>query len=153
MKPPEALCQLEGLSCMGCCTRDSVREREVTENQLIINTKRFKLIKDPEQFSKDSGPDVDKKSDMCKTLIKEGNKVYCPAHPMSPYTKGKDMRHYCWKNYWCPTMKQYLKMDDETKIEFVKFIESKKLDWYTYSRLIDQGKLLNEFIKESKNQH
>jgi len=147
MKPPEYLCQLNGLSCMGCCTSEKVMGRKVVEAQLIINTKRFKLVKDPDKFSKEAGEDVDKKSDICKSLIKEGNKVFCPAHPLSPYTKGKDMRHYCYRNYWCPTMRKYLKMNDKTKLEFVKFIEGKKLDWYAYSKGMDEDKLLKEFLK------
>jgi hypothetical protein len=145
---PEYLCQLGNLSCMGCCTETKVQSRKITESQLIINTERFNLIKDPEEFSKDSGPNVDKKSSMCKTLIKEGDKVFCPAHPMSKYTGGKDMRHFCWKDYWCPTMKRYLKMDEKTKEDFVKFIKSKELDWYSYSVGMDSGNLFREF--ESK---
>lgn len=149
--PPEALCQLEGLSCMACCTSERVMGRRDTEQQLIISTKRFKLVKDPDKFSKEAGPDVDEKSDLCKSLIKEGDKVFCPAHPMSPYTKGKDMRHFCWKNYWCPTMKVYQKWNDETKLKFVKFIQSKKFDWYNYSKEIDSGKLLEEFTNLNQN--
>jgi hypothetical protein len=150
MKTPEALCQLGNLSCMGCCTSIRVRDKKVTETNLIINTKRFKLVKDPDKFSKESGYDVEPKSDMCKTLIKEGNKVFCPAHPMSPYTKGKDMRHFCDKKYWCPTMKRYLKWDNEIKEDFIKFIKSKKLDWYAYSKGMDNDSFLIEFIEQLK---
>jgi hypothetical protein len=146
-KLPEALCQLGNLSCMGCCTSISVRSKKIVENQLIINTKRFKLIKDPEQFTIDSGPDVDQKSDICKSLIREKDKIFCPAHPMSPYTKGEDLRHYCWKGYWCPTMKKYMKWSDEKKLKFIKFIKSKNLDWHSYSQGMDTGSLYEEFSK------
>ena len=140
------LCQLPGLSCMGCCTKYAVKGRAAIERQLIRDTQRFKKTKDPHQFSFDSGPEVAKGSEICKTLIKEGNNVFCPAHPKSAYTQGIDMREFCCKGYWCQTMKAFKTWKRERQEAMIAFVRSKNYDWYTYSVANDTGASLKEFL-------
>ncbi len=146
------LCQLPGLSCMGCCTAYKVQGRKATEKQLEINTKRFRRTKDPHQFSLDSGPTVARGSEICKTLIREGNTVFCPAHPKISHTKGKDMREFCCKGHWCVTMKAFRTWKKERQEAMIRFVLSQGHDWYSYSVANDTGKSLEEFLEyEMKN--
>ena len=146
------LCQLPGLSCMGCCTAPKVKNKNIIENQLKKNTERFRKTKDPHKFALDSGEDVASGSKICKTLIKEGDKVFCPSHPLSPYTKGKDMREYCIKDYWCATMKEFRTWPEERQKKMIEWIKTKNYNWHSYSLANDTGKSIKEFIEyEKKN--
>jgi len=150
--PELVLCQVPGLSCMGCCTAYKVRSRVLTEKQLEINTARFKQTKDPHRFSYESGPLVAEGSEICKTLIKEGNKIFCPAHPKSPYTNGKDMREFCIKEHWCPSMKTFLKWDKERQKAVIAFVQEQGHDWYSYSIANDTGKTIKDFLHHEKEE-
>ena len=146
------LCQIPGLSCMGCCTAYKVRSRALTEKQLEENTKRFRATKDPHRFSYESGPLVAERSEICKTLIREGNKIFCPAHPKGPYTNGTDMREFCLKGYLCPSMKAFLKWDTERQKALIAFVQKQGHDWYSYSIANDTGKTIKDFLRYEKEE-
>lgn len=137
------LCQLEHLSCFGCCGRDWTSKRDVLV-QIGKNTELYKHMS-REEFSK-RGEEYLSSCGGCKSLIKKDDRIICGLHPMQ--NKGVDYRDkVCEKNYMCNTFKAFLTWDKSKQGKFVKFIRDKKLNNWTYSMGMDSDKFLKEFEK------
>lgn len=135
------LCQLEHLSCFGCCGHDWKEKKEVL-TQISENTKKFEelpieiFIKESENNLSDSGG--------CKSLVYKNGKIVCALHPLQ--NKGKDLRDMnCKKEYLCETFKQFLTWDKKKQKKFIDFILDKEIDHYEYSMGMDSDEFLKEF--------
>ena len=140
------LCQLGNASCFGCCGRDYKSKRKVKES-LDENTWEYKQYKDKKEFA--NRAIYLKESGVCANLIIRNEKVICPLHP--GLNNGKDYRDpLCEKDYFCETMKWFMKLDKKIQNKFIKFLKNKNPDWYEYSIKIDNGKFMKEFLENDK---
>lgn len=143
-----SVCRIGKLTCMGCCGHDYTTRKEVQQG-IRRNTNSLKKIKTKSiQSIRDWRDRSDKlrASGLCYNVIFFGkNNPGCPLHPK--LNKGKDLReNHCEIEHLCRTAEHYNRWDEETRKEFIRFIKSKKLDWWTFSIGMDEGDLLKEFL-------
>lgn len=135
------MCQLEHLSCFGCCGNSWTTKREVLV-QIRKNTDVYKHMS-REEFSK-RGERYLAPCGGCKSLINKDGRVICGLHPMQ--NNGREYRDkVCDRNYMCKTFKAFKTWDRKKQEKFVKFILGKNLTNWAYSRGMDSDKLLKEF--------
>ncbi len=141
------LCQLEHLSCFGCCGHDWKSKKEVLE-QIMRNTKRWEEAREKgavDRFIKESEDHLSR-SGGCKSLVFKDGRIVCALHPLQ--NKGKDLRDKnCNKNYLCETFKRFKTWNRTKQKKFVDFIMGKDMDNYEYSIGMDSGEFLKEFEK------
>lgn len=146
------LCQLPelGISCWGCCGH-SFSSKDDVSRSLKKNTVEYEKSVDKVKWANRS--EYLRKSGICRNLIKKGDEIFCPLHPLR--NDGQDLRtkHIghskidCDMNYLCKTFYEFNVMDEETQKKFILFIKSKNPDWYTFSIKIDDGSYLKDFLE------
>jgi len=146
------LCQLNG-GCMGCCGHD-FESKEKIKQAVFKNNLEFKHAnpKTEEEFVqfRDRRPNMDLRNGVCRNLIEEKGCFLCPLHPARH--QGKDLRiGHCDTNYLCNAAKAFETWDEEKKKKFLDFISCKKLDNVSYSILMDNNSLLQEFTEQERN--
>ena len=142
----ENLCQLEGMSCFGCCGNSYKSVKEIKED-IKQNTAEFKECVSLEDFRDRSGKWDLRESGVCRNVIENEGKIFCPLHPKCCGTELRE--DHCEPEYLCKTFKAFQNWKDKKKQEFITFIKSKKLDSYRYSILMDANKLLDEFNEKT----
>jgi|TARA_Y100000310_G_scaffold91835_2_gene89339 oligoribonuclease (3'-5' exoribonuclease) len=142
------LCQIEGLSCFGCCGNDYSHKKKLMRD-IRKNTFEFKKINSVSSFmtrTTDLRP-----SGICANVVFKDGKFFCPGHPT--LHSGRDYREIdpdCErdKDDGCKAYILFQKWNKEKQKQFLDFIKSKKLDSYTYSIKMDNDYLLKEFEKK-----
>lgn len=135
------LCQLNG-GCMGCCGHDFESKQKI-EEAIKKNTLEFNQLKEELIKFRDRTHPSDLRSGVCRNLIQENGKIFCPLHPALNKT---DLREkHCDINYFCKTAKEFEKWDQKKQEAFIRFIKKKNLDNITYSIKMDDNTLLKEF--------
>jgi hypothetical protein len=134
---------------MGCCGRDFPGKGKI-EEAIKKNTAEFYELnpKTEEELLafRDRRPASDLRNGVCRNLIEDKEKLFCPLHPKR--NNGKDLRKgHCDVDYFCKTAKIFMTWSEEKQQKFVKFIEDKKLDNINYSIMMDRNRLLEEFTK------
>lgn len=138
------------LTCFGCCAKGMKDKKEVIES-LLLNTKEFKDMKDVKKFM-DRCVGNTRGSGVCVNLVFLAKKrIGCPGHPL--LNNSRDFRRnlkgtYCNPDYLCDTAERFNELDSETQKRFIKFLKSKKLDWFSYSKGIDDNSLMKEFLSQ-----
>ncbi len=138
-----------GLTCFGCCAKDML-DKESVVRSLLLNTKEFKEIKDKATFIDRGLGFGTRDSGVCVNLVYlTKNKIGCPRHPKQ--NNGKDLRMemknvYCNPDYMCDAARRFNEWDSETQKRFIEFLKSRKLDWYSYSKGMDDNSFLKEFL-------
>jgi hypothetical protein len=136
------------ITCFGCCAKRML-DREAVLNSLLLNTKEFKEIKNTKTFM-DRNAGCTRDSGVCVNLIfLAKSRIGCPGHPK--LNKGKDLRiglrtTYCNPDYMCDAASRFNQWDSETQKKFIEFLKSRKLDWYSYSKGMDNNSFLKEFL-------
>ena len=142
------LCQLPGLSCIGCCGH-SFRDKLSIAKDIEKNTLEFRKQTNQKEFMNRSKGIHS--SGICKNIIydTEQDKVHCPLHPEQ--NKGKEIRHdhpECDILHVCKTAFLFDLWDNSTKTRFLNFLKKKRkrgMCWHKYSiKMVDES-LLNEF--------
>ncbi len=139
------LCQLNNVSCFGCCGNDFADKKEVMSG-ILTNSKDFSecektlegLLKfrDRERLLHDCG--------ICYNLVFSYGKIVCPLHPQ--LNQDHDLRiHHCDTDFACPSFNRFADWPDKQREEFIIFLDTKQLDHYDYSIGIITGKLMLEF--------
>jgi len=136
---------------MGCCGHDFISKQKIEEaikkNNLEFNQLNPKTEEELIQF-RDRAYSMNLRNGVCRNLIKEKGKVFCPLHPV---LNNKELRRgHCDINYFCKTAKEFEKWSEKKQRDFVKFIENKKSDNITYSMKMDDSSLLEEFSKQNE---
>lgn len=135
------LCQLEGLSCYGCCGHTWGSHQSINA-QLRENTRIFGILTRSEFRSRSET--VLSQCGACKALVIKDNAIVCGLHPLQ--NDGVDWRDKnCEKEFLCDTFKKFLCWPKERQEMFLDFIVCKKLSHHSYSMGMDSGKLLEEF--------
>ena len=142
----ENLCQLEGMSCFGCCG-NSYKSVEEIKKDIQQNTLEFSKCISLEDFRDRSGKWDLCKSGVCKNVVEKDSKIFCPLHPKFCGTELR--KDHCEEDYLCKTFKSFLEWDEKKKKAFIAFVKSKNLDSYRYSILMDSNKLLEEFNEKT----
>jgi hypothetical protein len=154
------------LSCWGCCGQDFASKKDV-EKDILQNTFDFeeefgkgKTLSQLEQFRDRFDKHHVSPSGLCFNLVRFSNGcLACPLHNRinelvdKKEFKGpkKDLReNHCDVNYECDTFKQWKHWTDEKKVQFLKFIEEKKMSHYQYSVLNGEDKMVEYFEKAIK---
>jgi len=132
---------------MGCCGH-SFRSKEKIKEAVDENTKEFDSLnpQTEEKFLlfRDRRQKMDLRDGVCRNLVEEKGCFLCPLHPARH--EGKDLRvGHCDTNYLCKTAKKFELWDEDQKMKFLNFIESKKMDNIAYSMKMDDNSLLHEF--------
>ena len=138
---------------MGCCGHD-FESKEKIKQAVFKNNLEFKHAnpKTEEEFVqfRDRRPNMDLRNGVCRNLIEEKGCFLCPLHPARH--QGKDLRiGHCDTNYLCNAAKAFETWDEEKKKKFLDFISCKKLDNVSYSILMDNNSLLQEFTEQERN--
>jgi hypothetical protein len=141
------VCQLPGLSCVGCCGRDFGTRAELTE-AIRKNTQQYRRYKNKRKFMertrflRDCG--------ICANVIFfEDGRVGCPLHPE---LNGKDIREgHCDTDHLCIAARRFPAWSRKKQRDFIEFVKGRKMDWYQYSLLMDSDKLVEEFEARSAN--
>lgn len=136
------VCQIDNLTCFGCCGHHYTTEEDIRE-AIHKNTKEFEEWKGTitefvtrSKFIRNCG--------VCFGVIEQDGKVFCPAHPN--LNNGIDLRaNECDTSYLCKAAFAFKNWDKETQNKFKTFIKSKNLDWYSFSIGMDNDTLLKEF--------
>jgi len=145
------VCQIDGLTCFGCCGNSYTTKEEILET-IRKNTGQY------DEFVKSGKPLKEwltrsrhtRACGICFNVIEKKGKVFCPGHPI--LNDGEDLRDgYCDIHYLCKTAYWFKKWDSNRKLLFIKFIKSKNLTWYSFSRGMDNDSLLQEFYDENNN--
>ena len=137
------LCQLPRLGCFGCCGRKFGSKAEM-EKALEQNGIELKGHTDLKKYRDRVDSDDLHHSGLCKNLIREGDRIYCPLHPLR--NNGEDLRiDHCDINYLCLTAKKFNSWEPDKQKRYLDFIHRKNLDWYEYSIKTDNGEFLKEF--------
>ena len=127
---------------MGCCGHDFLSKEKIKE-AVTRNTHELHCFKDLVKF-RDRAFKDDLRFGVCRNLIEKNGKMFCPLHPA---LNKKDLREgHCSVDHLCKTAMEFEKWDEKKKEKFLDFIESKKLDNLDYSMMMDEGKLLKEFL-------
>lgn len=141
----KTLCQLMNHGCFGCCGNNFEGKIEVYSG-IKENTNELKKINNLSKFKSRLKKNEVKECGVCANLILKGKRMLCPLHPMQ--NNGEDIREgHCDINHLCKTAFHFKKWDTKTKNKFVRFVKSKKHDWYDFSINADNGKMLDEFLK------
>lgn len=145
------LCRYKS-GCFGCCGTEFQKKEENALIEIRVNTKELKDYKQTREelvkFRERHGPLFEKKGkpkNMCRNIVQLKDNTYgCSLHPAQH--KGDDIRdNYCYKEYLCPTFKNFIKWEKKKQDDFVKFLDAKDLDVYDYSYGMDSGKIKKEF--------
>lgn len=129
---------------MGCCGH-SYKNRKEIEEGIRKNTLNFKHADDKLKWGRKDSEYI-RSCGVCHNIIKIGDEVFCPLHPER--NSGDDLRDIpCDKEYMCRTFYMFNQWDEKKQKQFILFIKSKKLDWFTYSIGMDNGTFLNQFEK------
>ena len=137
------------LSCFGCCGQDYGSKEQILR-RILRNTKELKRYKDLIEF-RDRVQEVSACGLCTNVVFKDEKKsgAHCPLHPN--LNKGKDLREgYCQIDHLCKSAQKFKEWDKDLQKKFLKFMEKKVkegMDWYDYSRAMDNDKLLKEFLK------
>jgi len=143
------LCQLKnlGLSCFGCCGNSYSNKKKLL-NDIKKNTLEFENKKNITKFMtrtkelRDSG--------ICANMIFKNDKFYCPGHKSLHNKDYRNLDKDCHRDFLCKTFNFFQHWDKAKQKQFLGLIKEKKLDSYTYSIKMDNGKLLEEFEKKVK---
>ena len=132
---------------MGCCGHTFPSVKKV-QRAVEKNTEEFLAAapKTKEEFLqfRDRRRPMDLRHGVCRNAVSLHGCVLCPLHPARH--DGDDLRQgHCDINYFCATAKKFARWTKERQDAFMRFITDKKLDTFTYSLLMDKGKLLWEF--------
>lgn len=147
-----SLCQVAGLSCMGCCGHGFKGKKEVAEGiekntlEYMDHQDRGVGLREWMNRSKEL-----RNSGVCRNLVYdvEKDRILCPLHP--EVNNGEDFRvdhHYCDILHVCKTAFFFELWDDKMKNDFIRFIRSKRkkgMSWYEYSMGMNDDSLLAEF--------
>ena len=145
---PSNLCQLNGLSCMGCCGHSFKSKLDVAKD-IEKNTKEFGRHDCKVKFmNRSQGL---RSSGICHNLIYDVKEdtVHCPLHPKR--NRGKELRHNhltCDILHVCKTAFLFELWDENTKKKFISFLGKKKrkgMCWHDYSMKMVKDELLDEF--------
>lgn len=149
---PTSLCHIDGLSCFGCCGHDFTSRKEVAQGILLNTLTYIKHTKEklPVKNFRERSQHL-RFSGICYNLVyldfekNRKNKIIgCPLHPTR--NKGKDLReNYCEIDHLCKSAFIFNNYSSKKKKEFINFLKNKKLDWYTYSLMMDNNELIEEF--------
>lgn len=163
------LCRLpNGLICIGCCGFDFAKDLSSKESfvkAIVKSTGEYSSFSDILKFKGRYNYDDLHSCGLCRQLILkeipiidgdliEGLKklkylrITCPLHPCEnlgiEYRKGE-----CDLSFMCETQKMFLKEWGEwTRKRFLKFVESKDMDWFTYSKKMHDNSLVKEFFEK-----
>ena len=137
------LCQLPGLSCVGCCGRDFGTKKEVAD-AIRQNTREYLKHKDKKSFMNRS--EYLRDCGICRNVIElPGGKLGCPLHPA---LNGRDLREgHCDVQHLCKAALFFNQWAKNKQRAFLDFVAKKNLDWYDYSVKMDNNELLHEFEK------
>ncbi|MBW3013114.1 hypothetical protein KY340_02815 [Candidatus Woesearchaeota archaeon] len=144
-----SLCQLDDLSCFGCCGYDYSTPREVREG-IEKNTLEYQNCKTHKEFANRPRAGQRRWCGVCRNVVfirdKKGIlRAGCPLHPK--LNRGKEMRKKqdCLINYLCKTAVSFDGWNKKKQERFLKFLRTKKLDIINYSLGMDSDKWLKEF--------
>lgn len=156
------LCRLNnGLICIGCCGFDFAKDLSDKNNfiqALKKNTKEYQNSSDILNFKSLYHAEDLHKCGLCRNLVlnfKDVNNnlnsekhifITCPLHPAE--NEGKDLRTgECDSAFMCETQRLFHNdWGDYMKNKFIDFILLKDLDWFEYSKKMQDSSLLNEFL-------
>jgi len=155
------LCRLpNGKRCMGCCgldfAKDTTNKRPFIEG-MVQSRDELKQYKDKWDYKRRVRPEDLYPCGQCKQLVVEEDGTVdelvkkkhvcftCPLHPAQ--NNGKEMRvGECDTDFMCESQHAWASWDESERDAFLKFIESKNLDWFEYSKQMNNNSLLNEFL-------
>lgn len=148
-KTHSSICVIGDLTCMGCCGRD-YKPRKELEDGIYKNTLEFKKIKDRPTFIKRKDAEYLRSCGVCRNIIftdETKTKVCCPVHPaFNEPGDTTDLREgHCEIEYLCKVSFLYDLWDKDKQKAFIKFIQKKNLDWYTFSIGMDNDSFVDEF--------
>ena len=140
------LCQING-GCMGCCGHDFLSKEKIKEavRKNVLEFEEYNP-KVKAQFMKfrDRARPSDLRDGVCRNLIEKRGQFFCPLHPS---LHKEDLREgHCDTEHLCRTAREFAKWGKRKQDQFIDFVESKHLDNIEYSMMMDNGKLLEEFI-------
>jgi hypothetical protein len=159
-------CQLKNLnlSCYGCC-RNGVSSKSQIKLDLKENNIDFKKYFLDKKMSVDNLKKFRNRysiketlsSGVCRNLVDfERGCVACPLHPFvnSIVDKSKtiapkeDLRvGFCDTKFECDTLKFWSTMNLVQRKQFIRFLESKKLNNHEYSMSNIDGNLIQEYFR------
>jgi len=129
---------------------------------MVQSTKEFVENKDPDLFKSRYSYDDLHDCGLCRHMILKNNSdskieinelterkhlnMTCPLHPFENH--GKEYRiGECDPSFMCETQKMFLQEWGEwTKKRFLSFVESKDLDWFSYSKGMHNNSIVKEFF-------
>jgi len=161
------LCRLpNGLICIGCCGFDFAKNLNSKQDfikALVKSTGEFSISKEVISFKKRYSPDDLHDCGLCRQLILKDLPlikgdlidslsdlkylpITCALHPAE--NNGEEFRKgECDLDFMCETQKMFLEeWGDWTKNKFIKFVYSKDLDWFEYSKKMHDNSLVKEFF-------
>ena len=147
-----SLCQLNelGLSCFGCCGRNFWKKEWIKES-IDKNTEEYKNSNSLTEFRDRFYRQDIRSTGICPHVIwTSKGRFGCALHPKFTGSDEDLRQNHCNPQYLCKTMRYFLSWDEATKKRYIDFIRSKSLDWYDYSILTDNNKLLEEFLSMEK---
>ena len=159
-------CQLKdlNLSCYGCC-RNGISSSNQIKTDLLQNNIDFKKYFLDREMSSDNLVKFRNRysiketlnSGVCRNLVDFGSGcVACPLHPFvnSIVSKVKtiapkeDLRvGFCDTKFECDTLKVWSTMNLSKRKQFIRFLESKKLNNHSYSMSNIDGNLIQEYFR------
>ena len=153
MATSSELCQLKG-GCMGCCGYDFVSKEKINR-AIRQNTAEFNSLKNKSKQEllgfRDRAHPYDLLHGVCRNLIEEEGKIFCPLHPFR--NKGDDLRKgHCDIDYLCKTAREFAGWDEAKQKLFLEFIAEMNIDNITHSLKIEDNSLLKEFREFSSRQ-
>ncbi|NHI94867.1 MAG: hypothetical protein EAX96_20430 [Candidatus Lokiarchaeota archaeon] len=138
------LCTFQN-GCMGCC-RYRTKSISKIKKAIDIKTEKYKKSRSVQEF-RSRAEKIRLQNGVCLNLIKKNDKIICPLHPDKK--KGEDLRiEYCKINYFCKTVKEFVKWEKEKSINFLNFFKNSKFDPIVYSLKMFDRNLLREFNKD-----
>jgi hypothetical protein len=159
-------CQLKGLnlSCYGCC-RNGVSSSSNIKEDLKDNNNDFKKYYLNKEKSDENLKNFRDRytitetlsSGVCRNLVDFGSGcAACPLHPFinsivdksETIAPNSDLRvGFCDTKFECDTIKFWSTMNLSQRKEFIRFLESKKINNHTYSMTNISGELIQEFFR------
>lgn len=134
-------CQLEELSCVGCCGHDFASKEELSaaicKNSLDLKDMDLVEWRDRKSNLLSCG--------LCANIVRfEDGSLGCALHPESA---GQDLRiGHCNSEHLCMAAFLFQSWNEQMQARFIQFIKSKNLDWYAYSLKMDNDELIKEFL-------
>lgn len=91
-----------------------------------------------------------------KEILKQENpRIVCAIHPDVTNDGIEHRKGHCDYNHFCKTASMFNFWSEEIKRKFLDFlnkkIKNKELDWYAYSKKMDDNEMLNEFYGTGGN--